>query len=394
MKIAKEVFGIVLIMLLSATVAFSQAGPPKKHNSEKLIEQLDLSEDQLNTIKELKENTRAQAKEIFEDDSMDRLEKRIALQELRMSNKDKFESILSSEQLNDLSELREAKKTEKSERMESLKERAASIDKDALKAEIKDYKQTNVLPVLEEQRSKLEDEIVEADKVSIDKLRIDFQQFKEALKSKKEGFKESGEKPSPEKRLEFLKEVQAMEKPDMDLAKELVSRYDSEITSLLDEIKPQREKWRTEIKEIKQKYVPSDMMEKRKGHGHSKRMKGKLTSPEDRVEKHKLRFLLLDAGSKRANLEPGKASTVTDIKVFPNPSNTTNTLEYQTLEDGEVRIDLFDSQGKLVKSVVDGFRYKGNHSTEVQLSGLSGQLYYYVITDKNGTVTKKFVKTD
>ena len=62
---------------------------------------------------------------------------------------------------------------------------------------------------------------------------------------------------------------------------------------------------------------------------------------------------------------------------YPNPARQKTTMKFRTNSAYHVNLDLFNNQGKKIKTVVDGFYQPGEHSEEVSLSGLSEGTYIY-----------------
>ena len=81
---------------------------------------------------------------------------------------------------------------------------------------------------------------------------------------------------------------------------------------------------------------------------------------------------------------------------FPNPFNPTTTIQFNLNKPANVKIDIFNVEGKLVNQIVNDYRKSGTHkvlwngrnSKGVQVS--SGT-YYYRITNNNNVQTKKMI---
>ena len=76
-----------------------------------------------------------------------------------------------------------------------------------------------------------------------------------------------------------------------------------------------------------------------------------------------------------------------NIALYPNPANTTITLNLQ--KNMEVDIRMFDVLGKLVIYQPDVFVSK-EHTIDV--SALNNGIYFVRINSENGSVTKKLIK--
>ena len=66
------------------------------------------------------------------------------------------------------------------------------------------------------------------------------------------------------KRPELTEEQKAILKADRATMKALVDKYDSEITSLLDEIETEREQWKEDMKAIEEKPMNEERLEEEK----------------------------------------------------------------------------------------------------------------------------------
>lgn len=74
--------------------------------------------------------------------------------------------------------------------------------------------------------------------------------------------------------------------------------------------------------------------------------------------------------------------TIPEAKVYPNPSNGSQELnfEYSLAHSSDVRIELFDIQGRKVESIVATWKEAGKYKTNVNLSNLQNGIYLYTIT--------------
>jgi hypothetical protein len=80
-----------------------------------------------------------------------------------------------------------------------------------------------------------------------------------------------------------------------------------------------------------------------------------------------------------------------EMVVFPNPSQNTNTLVFNKTPTAHTTIDLYDFQGRLIQPVFKGDISAGMEIT-VDLSGLSSGMYLYRITNNHSQQAIKFVK--
>jgi len=75
----------------------------------------------------------------------------------------------------------------------------------------------------------------------------------------------------------------------------------------------------------------------------------------------------------------------------PNPFNAITLLSFQLPVAGHVTLQVFDLQGRLVETLIDGWRDAGSHSVVFDGSNLSSGLYLYRITAGSFDATGKMV---
>lgn len=74
---------------------------------------------------------------------------------------------------------------------------------------------------------------------------------------------------------------------------------------------------------------------------------------------------------------------------YPNPFNPTTTLTYELPEQAEVRLQVFDSMGRLVSTLVSGTAQAGTHQVRFDGSGLASGLYFVRLQTGDWVVTSK-----
>lgn len=97
----------------------------------------------------------------------------------------------------------------------------------------------------------------------------------------------------------------------------------------------------------------------------------------------------------------GSATSITEsstdgfqFAVYPNPISKTAEIKYQIAEEGNVKIEMFDITGKVVKTIVNENRPKGSHVINFDRSSFSAGNYFFTISNASGTETKKIVIVD
>ncbi len=82
------------------------------------------------------------------------------------------------------------------------------------------------------------------------------------------------------------------------------------------------------------------------------------------------------------------------FSVSPNPIAKTAEIKYEIAEQGNVKIELFDVTGKMIKTIVNENQSKGPHVISFDKSSFSAGNYFFTISNANGTETKKVVIVD
>ena len=76
---------------------------------------------------------------------------------------------------------------------------------------------------------------------------------------------------------------------------------------------------------------------------------------------------------------------------YPNPFNPSTTIQFALPENAQVRLDVFDITGRLIKTVVNEVRTAGYHSVQINASALSSGMYFYRLRTAGKVVTKKMM---
>lgn len=91
-----------------------------------------------------------------------------------------------------------------------------------------------------------------------------------------------------------------------------------------------------------------------------------------------------------------KESDAIQASNAPNPFNPTTTITYTLKEPGQVSVKVYNTQGQLIRTLVDAHASQGSHS--VVWDGLnekgehvSSGMYFYKVTSANETVTERMM---
>jgi hypothetical protein len=78
-------------------------------------------------------------------------------------------------------------------------------------------------------------------------------------------------------------------------------------------------------------------------------------------------------------------------KVSPNPFNPTTTISYVLQAASRVKLSVYDTAGRLVVTLTDGWREAGSHEVTFDGSNLATGLYLYRLNAGNQTLTDKMI---
>lgn len=76
---------------------------------------------------------------------------------------------------------------------------------------------------------------------------------------------------------------------------------------------------------------------------------------------------------------------------YPNPFNPNTTIEYEVIARGLVTIEVYDTQGKEVRTLVNSEHERGVYRIHFDAIGLASGVYYYTMKTNSFTETKQMV---
>ncbi len=76
---------------------------------------------------------------------------------------------------------------------------------------------------------------------------------------------------------------------------------------------------------------------------------------------------------------------------YPNPFNPVTHIYYELAENSDVTLEVFNTRGEKVASLVNGQQPAGNHSVSFDASDLSSGIYLYTLKTNDDVMTKKMV---
>lgn len=289
-----------------------------------------------------------------------------------------------------------------------------------MRTEMHAYATANVLPILKEQRSKLEAQLSEAEKATLADVRERLHEKRDIMHAERKKMHEQREagteidrKAMHEKRKAMHAEMEEIIAP----AKVILENHKASIEQLLADERVDKETWKADMENIRRKYVSDEEIEERKKKHQAKREQmreahkgehqrgAKMEGDKHHHRKGKggkrghgiqrmlqpLGFLLWDGTNPEAPMDKQEETEEVGFGIYPNPSNAQNTVEYHVSKRGNVKVELLDKQGNVLKTVVNETKKAGEYAVAVDLNNLPNAVYYYRITTKLGSQTKRFV---
>lgn len=258
----------LLLVFLAATAVFAQRGhgDHRAGAGMEMMKELDLTAEQQEQIKLIRKDARTQM-EALRKDGADRAANREAAKAIREKSKAATLAILTP-----------AQRTQLEAKVEARKEAWKNVDKEAMKAELKAYREKTIEPVMRASRGQLDQFISAEDQTEIDRLRAVFAD-RPARKGKDgKGRKAGGEKGKNDQARDAQREAAAKWRTDHadDIAAldQLTQQYSKELQRAEEALAPSRKTWKTDMAEIKARYLPEGMGKKgRKGEARGRKSK-------------------------------------------------------------------------------------------------------------------------
>lgn len=384
MKVYQQIISALFtgaLLFLSLTLG-AQGRPGHPHpprpgfGLEELQGELQLTQEQQAQLQVLKA-TLDEQREALKDQEFDSQEARHeAFKKLMDEHKAGLDKILTDEQEAQLHQLWQER------RHQPRPPRLGKEEGAQMRAEMKAYRDENIAPVMRAQRAELEKKLSPEDKAQIAALRSSFAEMRQEKRALKQ---------NEDKKPEDFQQLRESHKADMETLKGLAEKYDTDIDALMQEIKPQQEKWHQDMRAITQKYRPEPKPgegKAKEGHQWHRGPRGPHHGLPGRPGMHKGRFLLLDPNAAEA---PAAQPVISKTTVFPNPANSEMTLQYTLEKAGDVRIELRDKEGNLLKAVKEGPQQAGPQSITVDAAQLQEGIYYLAVISQGQQVTQKVV---
>jgi hypothetical protein len=93
-----------------------------------------------------------------------------------------------------------------------------------------------------------------------------------------------------------------------------------------------------------------------------------------------------------SSIENSSVPTATKLhQNYPNPFNPTTTIKFDLATNSNVKLNVYNYNGQLVKSLVNGTMNAGYHAVDFDASSLSAGVYYYTMETAGKSMTQKMV---
>jgi Spy/CpxP family protein refolding chaperone len=232
----RKVMMTMVVLLLTVTITTAQRGHRQGNND--FLSELKLTTEQQAQIKAIKQEGRAQMREIHKQRPDYE-----AMKKMRKTSKAKVDAILTPEQRKQL--------------IAAQAERKAiwkNVDKKAIQADLKAHNATRIEPVISAARAQFDQFISAEDKSSLDRLRPVF-----AAKPKGKTRRGKGKKPSEadvaakKATMETWKTDHASEISEL---KAITKKYAADLERIQERMMPQRKQWAQEKRDIISRQQP------------------------------------------------------------------------------------------------------------------------------------------
>ena len=74
---------------------------------------------------------------------------------------------------------------------------------------------------------------------------------------------------------------------------------------------------------------------------------------------------------------------------YPNPFNPSTNLAYTLAGDGDVRLSVYDINGRLIQDLVDSYQSPGNYNVTWNASSISSGVYFVTLSTESNILTQK-----
>lgn len=353
-------FGVAVVSFaFRKTMHFAHAHRTE-HMVEKMTEELDLTPEQVEQVQALANKMHARKKAMFENHDGDREAMKEKMMAMHQELEGELQSILTEEQWAKWLTIRPEPGHHFRGRGGCASECTdGKGGKQAMKKELMEYGQQNIVPVLQADRIAFDAQLSEEEKQLIAKMREHGPMHR------------GGEHGPAEQRYEGRGHHRGEHRAAM---KTMLEKHGPAIDQILEKYADERVQWQADMKAIIESHMgelPAGMEPHGKHHQFKQRML----------------FLMMDPNGVNGNLVELPAP-----KVYPIPAENANKIELELPQAATVKIDLLDKDGQFIRNVQEEQLPKGQHVIPVELSELKPGTYYFEIYMEDQRFVKRFVK--
>ena len=78
-------------------------------------------------------------------------------------------------------------------------------------------------------------------------------------------------------------------------------------------------------------------------------------------------------------------------QIYPNPFNPITTIQYILIQNTNIQVLVYDIQGRVITTLIDGIQTAGNHSIMWDASKFSSGIYFLNMSSGKISKTKQLV---
>ncbi|WP_035564611.1 T9SS type A sorting domain-containing protein [Hymenobacter sp. IS2118] len=257
----------------------------------------------------------------------------------------------------------------------------------AARSEKHAYHQTQVVPVLGQQRLKLEAQLTAADQAALATYRRQLKELRQQRHALRQSLAPAGPgttRPAPTaNQLLLRQQLSAQTKTLMQAVRAMAQRYQPVIKQLAEEVQPQQQQWVADLRAITLRYATPEQQQRLAAQAPRRLQRSAYFSPTA--------FLLREAPAALAATIAARRAVSSSL--YPNPVATTGQLDFEVAAAGAVAVALLDAQGTQLRTMMaESQAEKGPRTQQLDLRDLPAGLYFYKITTPAGSETKRFIK--
>jgi type IX secretion system substrate protein len=243
-----------------------------------------------------------------------------------------------------------------------------------LRSEIRTYAVENIIPVVADERSSFDIELLEDERTIIENTRAKIRDRRAMFKQwyASEDFVPGKRAKDP--KFESLREDM---RSSMKKVREIAFNHKSEIDNCLSAINENRSKWKSDIHEISNQFAETPG-ETKKGMQH---MMHKFNTP--------VGFLLFNPDEDGMDFLGSKD----DIRVivYPNPVVNNATIAVVGAIETELKVTLFSKDGEQMKVLYDGINRNERLEVELNTAELNSNVYIVKVSVNDSIITRKII---